>query len=61
MYLEGMTCLVKQIALNRKQPALFQDYAAVYMSSSFFCDVTQRRLVVRYRRFGTDMSPVVRN
>ena len=29
MYLEGITCLVKQSALNRKQPALFQVYVAV--------------------------------
>jgi len=61
MYLEGMTCLVKQSALNRKQPAVFQVYAAVQMSSSLFCDISQRRLVARYRRFGTDMSANVLN
>ena len=32
----------------------FQSSAAIYMRSAPFCDFTQRRLVVSYRRFGTD-------
>ena len=33
--------------------AWFQAAAAVYMRSELFCDFTQRRMVVSYRRFGT--------
>jgi hypothetical protein len=42
---------------NCQQVAWFQASAAVYMRSSLFSNVTQRRLVVCYRRFGTTYRP----
>jgi hypothetical protein len=36
-----------------KNLALFQAFAAVEMRSALFSDITQRRMVVYYRRFGT--------
>jgi hypothetical protein len=53
----GVICL-----LNRDQTGSGSDRAyyptGIGMRSSFFWDVTQRRLVVSYRRFGTTYWPI---